>query len=318
MRSLVAPFALVAIGLCASAARADAPSQADQALAQTLFDRAVDLMDKKDYASACPMLAESQRLDPAGGTLLNLGLCREHEGKVASAWIAYNDALSQAIKDGRKDRESTARARLEAIGDKISRVTVEVSPAAQVPGLEVALDGTPLRQVAWGVAAPIDRGDHTLVARAPGKKPWEAHVAIESDGEAAKVTVPALVDEPVAATQEVARPAPLPAAPEPREHTRPMAGTLGLVSIAAGGVTLAAGAVLGGLAIARRSESNDECPADRCTQRGVDLNEQAKSLAWACDVALGVGVVLATVGVVLVLTAPKSASRTPPGLALVF
>jgi len=290
------------------------PSQADAALAQTLFDQAVTLMDKGDYPTACPKLVESQRLDPGGGTLLNIGLCREKEGKLASAWLAYNDALSQSIKDARADREATARSRIAAIGDLLSKVTVLVPPGiAKLEGLELKLDETPLRPASWGVPTPIDKGEHTLVVRALGKLPFEAKLLVRADGDKTSVTVEPLADAPIVVPLQHDQPSTSPPA-----SYRPVAYALG----GAGLASALAGVVMGVLAINRRASSDTECPNNHCTQRGVELNDQAKGLAWASNITVGIGIAAIGTGVVLFLVSPKASPNrawiTPQGASLSF
>jgi hypothetical protein len=284
-------------------ARADVPA-ADQAgaLAQTLFDEAVKLMDAGRFSEACPKLAESQRLDPAGGTLIDLGLCRQSEGKLASAWTAYNDALSQAIKDKRKERENTARLHVEELEGKVARLAIDLSEEARSTSLlEISLDGTPVRQAAWSVLTPIDRGTHAIVVTAPGKVDFRTSVVVKEDGVVERVTIPALVDAPLA-------PVLLP----PAQHHLPVQTVVGWMTVAVGAVALGVGVASGVAAINDRQQSNVLCnfPNGLCTQQGFNLNEQAKSLAWAADFGIGLGLVAIGAGVVLVLTAPRSTPRT--------
>src|SRR5215468_9365477 len=146
--------AALTIALLFAARAGYAADPREQQLAQALFDEARQLMEQKRFSEACPKLAESQRLDPGGGTLLNLAVCHEKEGRLATAQTEYGEALSVAVKDARKDREAIARERLAALEGKIPRVVVVVPPAADVEGLEVKLDGLVLRRAAWGVALP--------------------------------------------------------------------------------------------------------------------------------------------------------------------
>ena len=58
--------------------------------------------------------AESERLAPSGGTLINLGECYEHTGQTASAWVAWKDAAARANAAGKADVEKRAAARAAA------------------------------------------------------------------------------------------------------------------------------------------------------------------------------------------------------------
>src|SRR5262249_15720737 len=136
----------------------------DVTLAQSLFEEARKLMAQKRYAEACPKLAESQRLDPGGGTLLNLAACHEGEGKTATAWTDYNEALSLARRDNRKEREARARERIAALAPRLPHLTVKVAAAGS--DVKVMVDGTDLGRAAWGTRTAMDPGTHVVVATA--------------------------------------------------------------------------------------------------------------------------------------------------------
>src|SRR4051812_22569154 len=68
----------------------------DQSLAETLFEEGRVLMQEGVLQQACAKFAESQRVAPACGTLLNLGVCHEKLGQTASAWTNYVDAMRLA------------------------------------------------------------------------------------------------------------------------------------------------------------------------------------------------------------------------------
>jgi len=118
------------------------------------------------------------RLDPAAGTQLNLAFCHEGEGRTATAWAEYNDALTQARRDGRPEREQFASDRLRGLSSKLMLLAITLAPGAEVPGLEVSLDGAVVGAAALGAASPVDPGTHTLAARAPGFAPWSAEVRV--------------------------------------------------------------------------------------------------------------------------------------------
>jgi hypothetical protein len=99
VRTLAVGAAALVVALGARSASA-APSD-DAATAEALFEDGRRLMQEGDYASACPKLAASYKIDvalgnPALGTILNLAVCHERSGQTATAWIEYKDAAVAA------------------------------------------------------------------------------------------------------------------------------------------------------------------------------------------------------------------------------
>jgi hypothetical protein len=247
------------------AMRAAAQSDTELALAETLYRQARDLMAAGNYAEACPKLKESYRVDPATGTLLNLAACHEAEGKFASAWREYSDAVMAARRDRRPDRVKYAEEHMLAIEQKVSRLTLVVPPESDLPDLELKLDGVVIGRAARGVAMPVDPGEHVVEASAPGKVPWTSTLKIGAAADAQTVAVPPLVAQATQTpppTAVVVAPPPSPAvtprAAEPGADTS--ARPIPLSVYVAGGATIALGAasiVTGALYLDRRANYED-------------------------------------------------------------
>jgi hypothetical protein len=168
----VAAAAGMTLLLGATEAHAEPPASDTSALAaQGLFDSGLALMDAKKYAEACPKFAESQKLAPAGGTLMNLALCREKEGRYATALLAYDAALAQAIKDKHAARQAFAREHQAAVKNKVSKLTLVPGWTTGDANPIIELDSTELAASAVGIALPLDSGSHRVAVKLAGKKP---------------------------------------------------------------------------------------------------------------------------------------------------
>jgi hypothetical protein len=316
MRHWVASLVALA-GLTIGATCWAQPSDTDRSLAQSLFEQGKRLMESGNFEQACPKLAESQRLDPAGGTLLNLALCHERQGKIATAWTEFKEALGAAKQDARQDRIDAAQEHIAALEPKLPFLTLSVTSAA--PGQEVHLDGNAIRQAAWGTPVAIDPGAHELKATAPGRKPWQGAFTV-AVGERLTQTVPALdvqPDAPVAAATSSS----------PTQDQPKSAGsgskTAGFIIGGVGVVALGVGTAFGIRALSKKADSDEECPTDTtCSEDGVTYNDQAKTAAWIANIGIGVGLVGIGVGTYLILTSggreERSASSRPARRALAF
>jgi len=182
----------LATGLTAIGYGATAQAQTSEAVAESLFQDGKRYLQAEDYTHACPRLAQSYKIDPAGGTALLLAICYEQQGKLASAWARYNDALALAKRDAREDRERRAREGLETVEPKLSyiRLTLDQTSYA-IAGLTLSIDGTELPAIS-DTRLPIDPGKHQLIIRAPNHEDWKTEINVGGPADVKDVWVPAL------------------------------------------------------------------------------------------------------------------------------
>jgi hypothetical protein len=289
----------VSCTVLASGAAARADASGDARVAQALFEEARVLMDQKRFAEACPKLAESQRLDPGGGTILNLAVCHAGEGKMATALLEYHEALAVAVRDGRKDREAIARSSIEALERDVPRITIASTAPSEI--WEVKLDTLVLPKAAWGVAMPVDPGAHVVAVKAAGKAEASVTVTV-ARGDKKTIDVPlpsAPALEPLAPTAYTPTEAPPRVV---RGAARPNP-----VFYAALGIAIVGGAtavITGGLAASENGAANDGCIESRAWCRDAasrDAHESARTFAWVSTGALAV----ALAGTLVVLLTPS-------------
>jgi hypothetical protein len=307
---------LGAVGLFFVAAPGFAQGATSAAAAEALFNEARSLVIAKNFAQACPKFAESQRLDPGTGTLMNLADCYEKGGLLASAWTTWIEAARSAKAAGQADREAHARKAAAALEPRLAHLSLQV-PVDHPEGMTLKRNGLELAPATWGTPLPVDKGRYRIEASAPGFRSSIVEAVVE-DGQAHNLLVPRLIPLGPDATPEAASLTPVAASPEPTSTTPDQATparpghtqrTLGVVALGIGGAGVTAGAIFGIVAIALNAESKTHCDVDdpnSCSSVGVDHRNQALVFGDVSTVAFAVGGALAAGGLILVLTAPKA------------
>jgi hypothetical protein len=242
--------------------------RAESTAAETLFQEGKRLLDQKDFAHACPKLAESYRLESATGTLLALAICHEGEGKTATAWAEYNESAARSKREGRREREQAAMQFAGELQPKLSTLTISISEAVARSGaLTVKRDGVAVDASTWGAAVPVDPGEHVVALSATGKKPWSKTIVVGSVSDRQTVVAEPLEDA-------LLEPGP----PVEATSTRTsMVQQAGLIAAGAGVLGIGIGTYFGIKAIHENNSSSDGCAGNACYPDAKQTRLDARS-----------------------------------------
>lgn len=292
------------LGLFSGSAQGD--TAADAPMAEALFQKGTALLRSEKYAEACPLLEESQKLDPGAGTALALALCMRHVGRTATAWTFYHTAAALSEKAQRVDWAKSARKQIEDLAPELAYLSVSLDPeAAKIPGITVLRDETSL-SAALGTEAPIDPGIHRITATAEGYLPFSTEVQIHPKDHT-RVSIPPLVPKPIEKPiPQVAPAAAKPVQPPRPSEENPSMRTAGVVIASAGAIGLAAGAVLAGAAKWSNDQAQSLCPLAPACNDPAGLAKNADAL-WQADVATGLiggGAAVSLAGILLYTLSP--------------
>lgn len=286
---------VVAVSLGAGTAKAD-----DAATADALFREGRAALARGDYEEATRRFAESERLQPAPGTRLNLATAESHTGHLASAWEharASRDELGLG-----DERRAVAQKLFDDLDARVPRLTLR-SVGPLVPGERIFLDGTELREGSLGVALPQDPGSHRVLITAPGYLDLALVVTLR-EGERESLEIRLGQRQPVASPPAPGAGTP-PAARTPTSpRSAPLRG-IGIATTVVGGATLVASGVFGALAIGQNGVVSNHCDATGCDERGLDASRTGHAFALGSTVTAISGLVLVAGGVVLWLLAPR-------------
>jgi len=309
-----ATIVIAVLGWMIGAAHAQTGAEA-KAAADAAYKKGKALQDAGDCGAAIPQFAKSQELDPQLGTQYNLALCLQDVGRIASAWVEFNEL---AAKDTNKKRKADAAKRAKALEPKLTRMAITVG--APVEGLVVKKDGVDVTALI-DVETPVDPTISDFEASAPGYGSWHAEVDFTVPGETVAIDVPELAKvagpdlgdgEPDGdgeviddGSMQIDEPPPPPG--DPGKGRRIAGMSMAGVGVIATGL----GVLFGVQAMGLTGDAETACGGalDSCSgdvDAAQALIDDARGKANLSNLFVGAGVAVAVVGVVLWVTAPSA------------
>jgi hypothetical protein len=285
-------LALVAVVMLASAnAHADGAAKPDPKIekADQLFAEGKALMSS-NLLQACDKFDQSLRENPAAlGTLLNVALCDEKLGRVASAVARFTEARDRAKEQQLTEHQRAAEERIAALEPAVPHLKIELRQL--LPETKILIDDRviPIASIA---DIAVDPGERVIVVSAPARLPYRTTLVV-AKAERKTVVVPALARS-VTVTSSRRR--------------------IGQITTIAGVAALGTGIGLGVYANRLFDQQFDkECThdaddGDRCSPLGQRRTDRARSLGNVGTVVGITGAVIAGVGAYLWIRAPSRAS----------
>jgi hypothetical protein len=307
-------------------------SAEEKATAEAVFEEGMRLIKQGNFAEACPKFEMSQRVEPAVGTMLYLAECYEKTNRTASSWAMFREAASLAETSGQTERMKTAQARAARLEPRLAWLTVEVAKDTLVPGFSIRRNGALVSSELTGTPIPVDPGEVTIEASAPGRLPFSTKIKVAAKARMV-VTIPTLQAAPEATPAPVpptapeassVAPAPVvtsapqasasstssPVASASTEHASPIPWVVG----GAGVVALGVGSFFGLKAMSNASDAREICPKGICNEaQGATAASDAETQAKISNVCFALGAAAVATGVVLYFALPTK-QKTQVGM----
>jgi hypothetical protein len=297
--------------LCAVllAAPAHAESEADRATARALALEGHTALQKKDYATAADRFGRADALVHAPTLVVDWARALQGLGRFVEAHEKYELVLREGVtstspKSWVRALED-AKKELDALKPRLGWITVTLKEPSDAV---VKIDELVVPPAAVGVKRAADPGFPKVTVTAEGYEPFEQTVTVGPGEER-------LVEVSLKKLPEVAAPhQPSSDVYRPRQST-PARRVLTYVAFSVGGAGLITSGVAGGMFLKKRSDLNSECNENReCPSASAKRISTYRTYGTVSAAALGVGVLGAGAGLVLLLTEPKQ--ETPPSAGL--
>jgi tetratricopeptide (TPR) repeat protein len=274
-----------------------APSEAEK-----LFEEGRALLEAGQPEAACEKFELSIAKDPRQiGVLMNLAVCNERIGKLATALDLYKEALARATEANLPGAKKLAQAEIDKLAKRVPVIYLEHA-AEPLPGEKLVIDN---KVIALDTKElPVDPGTHVVTLTAPGRLPFETRVEVRGT-DRKRVELPEL-DIPKNTFVER------------RSSSQRTAGKV--MTFGGAAVVLTAGAIAyyaksdydslfeGTTPHCGRYPDVDGKPV--CDMTGQDRAERARRLSTVATITGIAGLGIALTGVVLWATSPGETART--------
>lgn len=294
-----------------SIAFAGSPEQ-DKAQARQLYEQAAADMAAHAYDRACPRFEEASKLDPLHvRTLISLATCEDRWGKLVSAQQRLELARALAVDQGATEKIAEIDKLSADVKKRIPRLKILLAPRfAKAREVAVFRSGVVVSKADFGKAVPLNIDTYELTASSPDAGVWNTKIQMKA-GHTAEITIGG-AKEASYLTNEAADEL---AGGDSNGRTGGTGRVLGFTGLGLGAAGIAAGSILGGLAISKNNASDDgHCDAaNRCDLVGIQLRRDAQGYATASTALFAVGGVLLVGGIVLVAVSP---AKTNPSTAM--
>ncbi|MEO8703475.1 MAG: hypothetical protein ABI867_25735 [Kofleriaceae bacterium] len=270
-----------------------AHAEIDNDQADKLFKQAVELRDK-DPAKACALFEQALGFNPqAIGTRLNVALCDERLGRIASAVEKFSEVADRARDQKLDEYLRVAEERLAVLTPDVPFLTITL--VAPAPETTVVIDDRVIAADKLAKLA-VDPGDRVVVVSAPGRVAYRTTVRVLKRS-TATLEIPALA---------------------PSVIVKSSRRTVAVIAMATGGGLVLTGVVLGLVARGRyNSTLANDCDANKvCSAEGASDIESARTLGNVGTAITIVGLGTAVAGGVLWYLSPRPHTNLERGVSV--
>jgi hypothetical protein len=302
IRSSERPLAAAVIALAMTfslpaSAQRDGPLTEPKDMASRLGAQGLELHAQGKFADAYEKLVTAEKIVHSPVFVLWMARSKRALGELLAARRAYQRVVAETVaKDAPRtwiDAKADADKELALLGARIPTIAI-VLPLGAPAGVKLELDGAP---VAERTPSEVDPGKHLVRAIPLGRPAVEHRVSVEEGKrEVVEIELPALDVVPASGRVSTDKGSALP----------------GALSLGVGVVGIAAGAIMGGYALALAGDVKMHCTGNVCPLSYEGKAHDADTLARASTGALIAGGVIGALGVVLLIVRPGR--KAPPAL----